>query len=61
VHRILAEDLPYIFLYYPESLPVVHKRFHGPEVAPGAGLEFLQWWSAKEDQKYSINMMSEHD
>lgn len=62
VHRILAEDLPYIFLYYPESLPVVHKRFHGPEVAPaGLGWNFFKWWSAKEDQKYSINMMSEHD
>ena len=62
IHRILAEDLPYIFLYYPESLPVVHKRFRGPEVAPaGIGWNFFKWWSAKEDQKYSVNLMNAND
>jgi peptide/nickel transport system substrate-binding protein len=55
VHRILADDLPYIFLYYPESLPVVHKRFRGPEVAPaGIGWNFQHWWVPKEEQKYVL-------
>ena len=35
--RRLAEDLPYLFLYYPEALPTVRKRLVGPQVAPGRG------------------------
>lgn len=56
LHRILAEDLPYIFLYYPESLPVIHKRFRGPEVAPaGIGWNFPKWWVPAAEQRYDIN------
>ena len=56
VHEILADDLPYVFLYYPESLIAVHKRFRGPEVAPlGLGWNFHKWWVAKGEQKYDIN------
>jgi peptide/nickel transport system substrate-binding protein len=55
LHRILADDLPYIFLYYPESLPVVHKRFRGPEVAPaGLGWNFFRWWVPRGEQKYML-------
>lgn len=56
MHRILAEDLPYVFLYYPEAMPVVHKRFLGPEVAPaGIGWNFYKWYAPKGQQKYEIN------
>lgn len=56
IHEILHDDLPYVFLYYPESLPVIHKRFRGPEVAPlGIGWNFYKWWSPKSEQKYEIN------
>ncbi|MFH1369171.1 MAG: peptide-binding protein [Elusimicrobiota bacterium] len=56
MHRILAQDLPYIFLYYPESMPVVHKRFIGPEVAPaGLGWNFFKWYAPKTQQKYGVN------
>lgn len=52
-HRIIADDLPYIFLYYPESLPVVHNRFKGVELAPaGIGWNFYKWWVPRKDQKY---------
>jgi peptide/nickel transport system substrate-binding protein len=53
MHALLAEDLPYIFLYHPEALPVVHKRFVGPEVAPaGLGWNFREWFVPKPLQKY---------
>ncbi len=53
IHSILADDLPYIFLYYPESLPTVHKRVRGPRVAPaGLGWNFREWFVPKEIQKY---------
>lgn len=53
LHSVLARDLPYIFLYYPEALPAVHKRFRGPEVAPaGLGWNFFKWWVPKGQQKY---------
>lgn len=56
IHEILLDDLPYIFLYYPESLPVIHKRFRGPEVAPlGIGWNFYKWWVPKNEQKYALN------
>ncbi|MCB4790930.1 MAG: peptide-binding protein [Elusimicrobia bacterium] len=56
LHEILAGDLPYIFLYYPESLVVVHKRFRGPEVSPiGLGWNFYKWWAPKNEQKYMLN------
>jgi peptide/nickel transport system substrate-binding protein len=53
MHAVLAEDLPYVFLYYPESLPAVHKRLRGPEVAPaGLGWNFREWFVPKTLQKY---------
>jgi len=55
IHRLIAEDLPYIFLYYPEALPVVHKRFAGPEVAPaGVGWNFREWYVPKNLQRYKL-------
>ncbi|MFC1501203.1 ABC transporter substrate-binding protein [Elusimicrobiota bacterium] len=55
IHRIMARDLPCIFLYYPNALPVVHKRFIGPEVsAAGIGWNFNEWWVPKNRHKYII-------
>ena len=55
IHEILADDLPYIFLYYPQAMPVIHKRFVGPEIAPaGLGWNSNSWWAPKENQKYKI-------
>jgi len=56
IHEILANDLPYIFLYYPQAMPVIHKRFIGPEVAAaGLGWNSNFWWSPKENQKYKLS------
>ncbi|MBI5197978.1 MAG: peptide-binding protein [Nitrospirae bacterium] len=44
IHRLIAEDQPYTFLYYPESLPILHKRFVGVEPAPiGIWYNFKDW------------------
>jgi peptide/nickel transport system substrate-binding protein len=53
LHAMIHADLPYIFLYYPESLPVVHKRFVGVKEAPvGIGWNFQEWYVPKGQQKY---------
>ncbi|MBN1621393.1 MAG: peptide-binding protein [Endomicrobiales bacterium] len=55
IHELIAKDLPYIFLYHPESLVVVHKRLRGPKVEPvGIGWNFHKWWVPKDEQKYKI-------
>ena len=44
IHRLIAEDQPYTFLYYPEALPVIHKRFTGIEPSPiGIWYNFKDW------------------
>jgi peptide/nickel transport system substrate-binding protein len=54
IQEILAEELPYVFLYVPDSLPAVHKRFHGIEPAPiGISYNFIKWYVPKERQKYT--------
>lgn len=51
--EILAEEQPYIFLYVPETLPVVARRFHGIEPAPsGIMHNFIHWYVPREQQKY---------
>ncbi|HAM39511.1 MAG TPA: peptide-binding protein [Elusimicrobia bacterium] len=53
MHEILADEQPYTFLYIPDALPVVHKRFVGPEVAPvGMGWNFREWYVPYEQRKY---------
>jgi peptide/nickel transport system substrate-binding protein len=51
--EILAEDQPYTFLYVPEALVIINKRFRGIEPAP-IGLEhnFIKWYVPKDEQKY---------
>ncbi len=57
VHSVIAEDLPYIFLYVPDSLPIVQKRFRGIKAAPlGIGYNFIKWYVPKENQKYKVEL-----
>lgn len=53
IQEILADDVPYTFLYVPDALPAVHARFRGIEPAP-AGImhNFIKWNVAKEEQRY---------
>lgn len=55
LHRMIAGDLPYIFLYYPDALPTVHKRFQSVIVAPaGIGWNFREWFVPKSLQRYRL-------
>ncbi|HEY5674554.1 MAG TPA: peptide-binding protein [Malonomonas sp.] len=52
--EILAEEQPYTFLYIPEALPAVSKRFRGVEPAPaGIRYNFNQWFVPLAEQKYA--------
>ncbi|MDR2725992.1 MAG: peptide-binding protein, partial [Candidatus Adiutrix sp.] len=53
VQEILHEEVPYVFLYVPDSLPAVARRFIGPEVGPGGlGHNFNQWFVPPAERKY---------
>lgn len=55
IQEILAEEQPYVFLYVPESLPVVHKRFRGIVPAPaGITYNFIKWYVPAALQKHKI-------
>ncbi|MBI5696384.1 MAG: peptide-binding protein [Nitrospirae bacterium] len=44
IHAILADDVPYTFLYVPDALPVLHKRFKGVKKEPlGIWYNFKDW------------------
>jgi peptide/nickel transport system substrate-binding protein len=44
IHEILRDEQPYTFLYVPDALPVLHKRFKGVEKAPiGIWYDFIHW------------------
>ncbi len=52
--EILAEEQPYTFLYAPDALPAVARRFHGIKPAPaGIRYNFIKWYVPKSEQKYS--------
>ena len=48
VHRLIAEDQPYTFLYYPMALPIVQKRFKGIEPSPIGITYNLPKWKISE-------------
>jgi len=53
IQEILAEDQPYVFLYVPMSLSIIHKRFRGIEPAPaGISYNFIRWWTPASERKY---------
>lgn len=49
IHEILAEEQPYTFLFVPDALPVLHKRFKGVVKAPvGIWYDFIHWHVPKD-------------
>ena len=55
IQEILAEEQPYVFLFVPEALPVVHNRFRGIEPAPaGITYNFVKWYVPAGLQKHRI-------
>ncbi len=54
IQEILAEEQPYVFLYYPDALPAIAVRIHGIEPAPaGISYNFIKWYVPKAEQKYT--------
>jgi len=55
MQEILAEELPYIFLYVPEAAPIVHARFKGIKPSP-IGIEYNlpKWFVPKALQRHQI-------
>ncbi len=55
IQEILADELPYIFLYVPESTPIVHARFKGIEPSP-IGIEYNlpKWYVPKPLQRHQM-------
>jgi peptide/nickel transport system substrate-binding protein len=55
IQEILAEEQPYVFLYVPEALPVVHHRFRGIVPAPaGITYNFVKWYVPTALQKHKV-------
>ncbi|MCR5813068.1 MAG: peptide-binding protein [Desulfovibrio sp.] len=55
LQEVLAEDVPYCFLFVPYALPMVQKRFQGIQPAlAGIMYNFEDWWVAKAEQRYQI-------
>ena len=53
VHRLLAEDQPYTFLFVPDALPVVASRFRNVIATPiGIGYNFIDWYVPQQEQRY---------
>lgn len=51
--EIIAEDQPYTFLYVPDELIIINKRFHGIEPAPiGLDYNFIKWYVPRNEQKF---------
>jgi peptide/nickel transport system substrate-binding protein len=54
--EILAEDQPYTFLFVPDALPAISRRFHGIKPAPaGIDYNFTKWYVPKAMQKYAMS------
>ena len=44
IHEILVDEQPYSFLYVPDSLPILHKRFKGVRQSPiGIWYDLVNW------------------
>ena len=56
LQEILAEDQPYSFLFAPDSLPAISRRFRGIKLAPaGLSYNFIKWYVPKGEQKYTLS------
>jgi peptide/nickel transport system substrate-binding protein len=53
IHEIIFQEQPYMFLYSPDSLVIINKRFQGIDPGPGGiGHNFIRWWVSRDRQRY---------
>jgi len=54
IQEILAEELPYIFLYVPDATPIIHARFRGIKPSPiGISYNLERWYVPKALQRHA--------
>ena len=54
--EIVAEDQPYTFLFVPDALPAISRRFRGIKPAPaGIDYNFIKWYVPQGEQKYTMS------
>jgi peptide/nickel transport system substrate-binding protein len=55
IQEILAEEVPYVFLYVPDALPIVHGRFREIKPSPiGISYNLHKWYVPKSLQRHSL-------
>ena len=55
IQEILKQDVPYVFLYVPESLVALASRFQGIDPGPaGITYNFTKWYVPKPLQKHKM-------
>jgi peptide/nickel transport system substrate-binding protein len=55
IQEILADELPYIFLYVPDATPIVHARFKGIKPTPiGISYNLHKWYVPQKLQRHSM-------
>jgi len=55
LQEILAEDLPYVFLYVPDAIPILHARFKGIKPSPiGITYNIHKWYVPGRLQRHTI-------
>ena len=53
VHQLIYDDQPYLFLYVPDALPIVHARFRNVRATPiGIGYNLIDWFVPPTEQRY---------
>ena len=53
IHELIDQDQPYLFLYNPDSLPILSSRIKGVKIAPaGISYNFIKWYVPKSQQRY---------
>ncbi|MGO9622077.1 MAG: peptide-binding protein [Desulfobaccales bacterium] len=54
--EIIAEDQPYTFLFVPDALPAISRRFRGIKpAAAGIDYNFIKWYVPLAEQKYTLS------
>lgn len=54
LQEILAEEQPYVFLFFRDALPVVASRVRGIELTPnGIAFNLHKWYVPREEQRYT--------
>jgi peptide/nickel transport system substrate-binding protein len=55
LHKRIAEEAPYTFLFFPYAMPAVNRRVKGIEPAPaGIGYNLIEWYVPEDEVKYKF-------